>query len=120
MKVVAAVPDLFFSSRLQEVARRSGDSLTTVANATQFEEALATNPPSLVLVDLAARGLDSIAVIRRATQAGISEIIAFGPHKDLTARADALAAGATRWVTNQRLIEVLAEILRNNSAAPLE
>ncbi len=116
MTVLAAVPDLFFASRLQDLARRSGVSLLTVGDARGFADALAQAQPTLVLVDLSARGLDPSKIIREAKMANVPEIIAFGPHKDLTARAIALAAGATQWVTNQRLVEVLTEIFAKGDA----
>jgi len=110
MNVVAAVADLFFSSRLEDLARRANISLTVAATTPALVSAIEHDRPSLVLVDLSARGFDPIEVIGLAKYAGVAQIIAFGPHKDLTARTAALAAGADRWVTNQQLIETTSRL----------
>jgi DNA-binding response OmpR family regulator len=106
MNVVAAVADLFFSSRLQDLARRSDVPLTIAPTLAKLQEALALEQPALVLVDLSARGLDPIEAVRLAKNAGVAQVVAFGPHKDLAARSAALAAGADRWLTNQQLVSL--------------
>jgi CheY-like chemotaxis protein len=107
---VAVVSDLFFASRLSSLADRSGVRLLFASSPGQLEDLLTQTRPSLVLVDLANRSLDAAAAIRRAKGAGTPLVLAFGPHKDLEARSSALAAGADRWVTNQRLLETLGEL----------
>ncbi|HEX5414318.1 MAG TPA: response regulator [Chloroflexota bacterium] len=108
VKVVALIPDLFFATRAQSVVERSGGAVMIVGTLDELRAACDGERPDLVLVDLAARGVDAGAAIRAAKERG-AEVIAFGPHKDLAARATALEAGADEWVTNQRLLEVVRE-----------
>jgi CheY-like chemotaxis protein len=115
MNVVAVVADLFFSSRLDDLAGRTGISLTLAATTSALVGAIEHTHPSLVLVDLSARGFDPIEAIQLAKAAGVAQVIAFGPHKDLTARSAALAAGANRWVTNQQLIETISRLFETNA-----
>ena len=110
-RIVALIPDLFFATRVRSAAERAGAEATVVGTLDELRTVLDERPPDIVLVDLAARGLDVVAAIRLAKEHG-SKAIAFGPHKDLAARAAALEAGVDEWVTNQRLLEVLGERLR--------
>jgi DNA-binding response OmpR family regulator len=110
---VALVPDLFFASRLESLAERHGASVAVARTVDELAKLVADTQPELVLVDLGIRGLDVGAAIRAVRGAGSPRLIAFGPHKDLAAREAALAAGADRWVTNQRLLETVSEELRS-------
>ena len=112
--VIALIPDLFFATRVRSVSERSGVEATIVGTIDELRTALDETSSNLVLVDLSARGIDASAAIRLAKERGAT-VIAFGPHKDLAARASALEAGADEWVTNQRLLEVLGERLRGMS-----
>ena len=111
-RVIALIPDLFFASRVRSLAERVGVPLSAVSSLDALNEELAEVTSELVLIDLAARGVDVERAIRAAKERGTT-VIAFGPHKDLVARAAALEAGADEWVTNQRLLETLAERLRD-------
>ena len=111
MNLLAVSPDLFFTSRIEALVTRQGHRAVVARSAAELDERLATERPDLVLVDLGGRGLDAATTIRSAKAAGVARVIAFGPHKDLAARARALEAGADQWITNQRLLETLAELL---------
>ncbi|HVC35625.1 MAG TPA: hypothetical protein VNL16_19125 [Chloroflexota bacterium] len=106
--VLAVVPDLIFASRIESLAKQNDQSVEIVGSLVELERSLARQRPCLVLVDLSARGVDVSAAIRAAKAAGVPTVIAFGPHKDVIARAAALEAGADQWVTNQRLLETLS------------
>lgn len=111
--VVAVVPDLIFASRIVSLVERLGSVARVITTPADLASLLAESRPGLVLVDLAARGIDPMEVIRLAKEAQVPRIVAFGPHLDREKRAAALAAGADRWVTNQRLLEALqAELMR--------
>jgi DNA-binding response OmpR family regulator len=107
--VLAAVPDLFFASRLSSLAAQANVVLTIVNSETEFARKLSSSTPDLVLIDLGARPFDPVALIREAKRAAVPKIVAFGPHKDLAARLAALDAGADQWITNQRLGEVFTQ-----------
>ena len=93
-RVVAVVPDLFFSSRIAGSAERLGVTLALPAPA----EALATirrDPPDLVILDLHAPG-DPLALARalRADPATRTvPLVGFYSHVDQALRGAALAAG---------------------------
>lgn len=114
MCCLALVPDLMFASRIAALARRAGRELTIASTLAEFERYLAARRPGVTLVDLSARHIDVDAAIRSARESGSAMVIAFGPHKDLSARSAALEAGAHRWVTNQRLMEALADVFQND------
>lgn len=109
--VIALIPDLFFASRVRSAAERAGVPLTVVSSLDRLNETLDEAEVGLVLIDLAARGVDVSSAIRTTKERG-KKVIAFGPHKDLAARTSALEAGVDEWVTNQRLLEILAERFR--------
>jgi DNA-binding response OmpR family regulator len=115
MNVVAVVTDLYFISRLDHLAQRSSVRLTIAPSTRQLADSLRGADSDLVLVDLGARGVDPIEAIRLARAAGVAQVIAFGPHKDLAARSAALDAGATQWVTNQRLVETISALFETNN-----
>jgi len=116
MHGLALVPDLMFASRIAALARRASRVLTFASSLEEFERHLVVEHPTVVLVDLSARNVDVNAAIRSAREAGSPLVIAFGPHKDLSARSAALEAGVHRWVTNQRLIETLVEVFQDDRA----
>jgi DNA-binding NarL/FixJ family response regulator len=109
--VVAVIPDLFFATRVQAQVARLGGEVRFVPSQEELGPLLQEVRPRLVLVDLSARGWDPAAAIAAAKAGGADRVVAFGPHKDLAARSGALAAGADRWVANQRLLESLQELL---------
>jgi CheY-like chemotaxis protein len=104
--VLGLVPDLMFSTQIAQALQALGyrvefarDPDALVARARE------ANPP-LILVDLAARGVDSAAAIAalKADPATRSvPVVAFGPHLDEAARAAARGAGADAVVANSKL-----------------
>lgn len=116
-RIVGLIPDLFFATRVRSVGERNGMDTTVVGSVAALVQALGEATPDVVIVDLAARGVDVDAAIRTAKERGTT-VIAFGPHKDLAARTAALEAGADEWVTNQRLLEVLPERLKGLPSDP--
>jgi len=114
--ILALAPDLFFASRLRSLAESAGRSIQVVESLPRLEEELTAYRPALVLIDLGARGIDAPSAVRLAKRAGVPRVVVFGPHKDLDARAAALAAGADRWLTNQNLMTTFASLLGTASA----
>ncbi len=112
LDLLAVAPDLFFASRISALAQRSGRSVAIARSSDELARLLVTYRPRIVLIDLDARGIETRDVIRRARVANVERIIVFGPHRDLSARTAALEAGADQWISNQRLLETLTELLR--------
>jgi hypothetical protein len=103
MKVVAVLTDLMAYSRIESAARVSGVELARVDSPRGI-------PPDaeLVLVDWSERGADWGAALQPI--AG-RRIIAFGPHTDLQAHADARAAGIGPMWARSKLFGALPEVL---------
>jgi DNA-binding NarL/FixJ family response regulator len=85
--------DLMFSSRVGAAAKAAGASLQLVPRAATIPEVL-TADCRLVLVDLSLDELNLPAVVRAVrARAPAARVIAFGPHVDHAALADASDAG---------------------------
>ena len=102
--ILALEKDLFFSVKIRDTLRHHDMVVTTVRNLPAFEQGLArtgNEKPALVIVNTATTGVDWEAAIRLARAAGLN-VLAFGSHMDLEARAKALQAGAQRVVANSK------------------
>jgi DNA-binding response OmpR family regulator len=85
--------DLIWSSRLRAAVEKAGAE-PRVATPDQLAS-YAAAPATPVIVDLNGRGYDGIAAIAQAGKAG-HIVLAVGQHEDLELRKRALAAGAKR------------------------
>lgn len=95
--VVIVADDLIWSSRLREaVARAGGRAVISRGGSGRQEDA------ALVIVDLTGRSYDGVEAISAAAQAG-STVIAVGQHEDVALRKRALAAGARRVYSYNKL-----------------
>jgi CheY-like chemotaxis protein len=104
--VLALVPDLMFATRIEGVLGQLGYRAAILKDSAALLAEVRARQPALVLVDLAARGVDVPAAIRalKADQAtGGIPLVAFGPHLDEAARAAAHDAGADAVVANSKL-----------------
>jgi len=103
-KILALEKDLFFSVKIRDTLRHHGMEVTIVRTLPAFMQRLAVTgeeKPALVIVDTATTGVDWEAAIRQARKHGF-QVLAFGSHMDLEARARALQAGAQRVVANSK------------------
>ena len=111
-RVLALVDDLMVRSRLEAAAGPEIDLLFPASEAEA--EALLREPPDLVLVGMAATSLPwerLLAGERDRGRPGPTQIIAFGPHKDLSLRERALRAGAHRVLANSAMMQALPGLL---------
>ena len=111
--VLALGADLLFASRLESIVTRAGANFATARSAEELRTRL--DSPTLVLIDLGARGLDLAAAVQSAREAGARVVVAYGPHKDVAARRRALDAGCDRWLANSKLFETLPDLLSRRS-----
>ncbi|MEO7001921.1 MAG: hypothetical protein ABI068_08850 [Ktedonobacterales bacterium] len=111
--------DLFFVVKVTETLKHAGYAVRTVRRAEEFARWLAEEPPTVALVNTAARGVDWETAIHAAQVAGVP-VVAFGPHVDLATQAAAREAGATRVISNSKLASdlpaILARTLNRNHA----
>jgi DNA-binding response OmpR family regulator len=102
--ILALEKDLFFSVKMRDTLRHYDMEVKVVRTLPAFEQGLASSggeKPALIIVNTATTGVDWEAAIRLARAAGLN-VLAFGSHMDLEARAKALQAGAQRVVANSK------------------
>jgi DNA-binding NarL/FixJ family response regulator len=93
--VLIVADDLIWSSRLRAAVEKAGAQAHVLTDATQPGD-------EPVIVDLNGRGYDGIDVITSAAAAGHA-VLAVGQHEDLELRKAALAAGAKRVFSYNKL-----------------
>ncbi len=115
-RVVAVVPDLFFSAKIAAVAKAAGVELVIVPQA-QALAACAAPPPALVLLDLHAPG-EPLALVR-ALKAGTATraipVVGFYSHVEDARRRDALAAGIDRALPRSAFVAQLPALLEGGA-----
>lgn len=89
--------DLIWSSRLRAAVERAGAQPLAVAAGSAGDTSA-----RLVIVDLTGRSYDGVEAVAAATRAG-STVLAVGQHEDLELRKRALAAGARRVYSYNKL-----------------
>jgi CheY-like chemotaxis protein len=113
--VVALVPDLLFSSRIGETARRLGYPFRVARTAEELERILA-EAPRLVLVDLTARGLDLEAALAAIAATDRSTPVVGWTTHVLWKATKPLHRLCTRVVTRETLTAELPELLEGCGA----
>jgi CheY-like chemotaxis protein len=102
-RVAVVADDLIWCSRLVAAVERSGATPLTAASHDELDALLsAPEAVSGVLVDLNGRVFDGIEAVRAAASAG-RRVLAVGQHEDLDLRRRALAAGALRVFSYNKL-----------------
>jgi len=96
-RVLVVADDLIWMSRLAAAVERAGASVVRAAAPPQLERALAVEAerPAAAVIDLNGRAYEGVAVVEMAVRAGLPTV-AVGQHEDLGLRRRALAAGARR------------------------
>ncbi len=100
-RVVVLADDLIWSSRLVAAVDGAGARPAAVRSASAFSAAVAA-APAAVIIDLGGRAYDGIAEVQRAAGAGLV-VLAVTQHDDLEQRRRALAAGARRVFSYNKL-----------------
>ncbi len=114
MAIAALCTDLFFASRIAEVAKTLGVVCHGARDVETLVARARTAPPTLVFVDMLLRGADAAAAIRRlrtdeSTRA--ARIVAFLPHVQEELATAAEAAGAHVVLTRGQLGKQLPGLL---------
>jgi DNA-binding NtrC family response regulator len=95
VEVIVVADDLIWASRLRAAVDRSGASSIVARDFEDLAAHLEREPGAAVVVDLNGRTYDGVGAVQAASQAG-RRVIAVGQHEDLDLRRRALAAGARR------------------------
>jgi CheY-like chemotaxis protein len=119
-KVLVAVNDLMFRSKIREAASASGVEIEFARDGDALLEAARRSAPSQVLVDLADSRLDAPGVVRRlkaeASLAGVP-VVGFYPHVREDLSEAALAAGFDAAVPRSAFAARLRAVLEGTYPA---
>ena len=108
-QIVAAIPDLFFRSKVLETAKALNVSLEVARDADEVLQKIRAEKPRLVLMDLQAAALQPLETIRSLQ--GIP-VIGFLAHEQLDLREKALAAGCSEVLTKGQFSASLPTLLQ--------
>jgi CheY-like chemotaxis protein len=120
--LLAVVDDLFVRSRIDAAAGVAGVEVRYVGSSDDVRAAVAERPVRAVravLVGMAAtrrRWADLVREVRADPTTRGLYVLAFGPHKNLQLRAQALEAGADRVVANSAFVRLLPTLLATPTA----
>lgn len=117
--LLAVVDDLFVRARIDAAAEAAGLEVRYVASADEVRAAHVDRPPRALLVGMAATRrpwAELVRAVRADPATRALYVLAFGPHKNLELRAQALEAGADRVVANSAFMRLLPELLRTPTA----
>jgi CheY-like chemotaxis protein len=112
--VLAAVDDIFFSAKIEEVAKRVGVRLIQALDAGQLSEKLAATTPELIILDLNSRAcspLDAIRRIKSDPKFTGTPVLGFFSHVQVELEQAALQAGCDRVIPRSKFSANLPEIL---------
>jgi CheY-like chemotaxis protein len=118
-RIVAVVPDLFFATKIEAVARAAGTEVSIVPPTQAFERCLA-EIPALVLVDLHAPGdpLALVRALRTDPRTRAAHIVGFYSHVEDALRLGALDAGVDEALPRSAFVGRLPGLLAGGAGAP--
>jgi DNA-binding NarL/FixJ family response regulator len=108
--VLIVCTDLIFSTKITGTAKALGRPYAVARTQARLQEHLAATPPSLVIVDMAATGVDPLEAIRTAKAAQI-RVIAFLSHVEADTALAARDAGADAIMARSAFSAKLPELL---------
>lgn len=115
-RVLIAVPDLFFSTRITSTAQQLGVTCVACAPAALADRFRAQRTP-LVIVDLHADGaLEAIRALRALPETCDVRVVGFYSHVDNELRTAAIAAGVSDPMPRSAFTARLAGILSGATA----
>ncbi|GIV97719.1 MAG: hypothetical protein KatS3mg057_2376 [Herpetosiphonaceae bacterium] len=117
-RIVAFVPDLFFSVRVADVIRRLGYQPQIVERPDHFTAALdlqtGSLPLALVIVDMNAppqHWSQTVRDLKDDPERNYIPVLAFGSHLDVERQRLAREAGCDRIVANSKFHEALSTLI---------
>src|SRR5690349_18236704 len=117
--VAILVDDMFFASKINSTAAERGRKIERVTTREQLE-ALSTNPPALVIVDLNSDRqdpVDAIRFLKSSPDLRDVPITAFVSHVQTDLIRTAQAAGCDYVLARSAFTQMLGEILEGNFEA---
>jgi DNA-binding NarL/FixJ family response regulator len=120
--VLSAVEDMFFSARIEAVARLVEVNLIQVINAQQLQNRLESLMPGLVILDLNSRTclpLDAVRRIRADARFAHTRVIGFLSHVQRDLGSEARKAGCDQVMPRSAFSANLQQILESVRKAPV-
>ena len=117
VRVLAAVSDLLFLSKISAAARQAGCPVEFFRHAERLEEAIPAEP-CLVIVDMNEKALDPVALIARlkaAPETKHAQVIAYLSHVQHELKREAEKAGADLVLPRSVFSQNLYDLLRQHS-----
>jgi AmiR/NasT family two-component response regulator len=109
MKILAAIHDLMFSSKVQAAAQ--GRPITWLKRGTRVADEVAREKPDVLLIDLASPQLDAVNAIREIKRAGGPTVIAYVDHTREDLIEAARGAGCDQVLSKGEFARRLPELL---------
>ncbi len=110
MKILAAIHDLMFSSKVNAAA--GGRPITWMKRGTKVVDEVARERPDVLLIDLASPQLDAVNAIREIKKAAASvTVIGYVDHTREDVIAAARAAGCDQVMSKGEFARRLPELL---------
>lgn len=107
--ILLVVPDLFFSTRIEEAGNRLGYNVVTPASGETLGSAITRTGAVLVVISLdAPNALEAIASAKN----GNARVLAFGSHRNIEMIAAARLAGADQVVARSSMAGDLPGLLQ--------
>jgi CheY-like chemotaxis protein len=114
MKILAAIHDLMFSSKVNAAAKAGGASVSWLPRGTSVAEQVAKEKPDVLLIDLGSPALGAVEAIRAIKAAPETRgvvVIGYIGHEQAEAIEAARAAGADRVMSKGEFARRLPELL---------
>lgn len=114
MKIVAAIHDLMFSSKVNAAAKASGAAVSWLPRGTPVTEHVAREKPDVLLIDLGSPALGAVEAIRALKGAAETRgvvVVGYIGHEQAEIIEAARAAGADRVMSKGEFARRLPELL---------
>jgi PleD family two-component response regulator len=119
-KIVAAVEDLFFVVKINDLAKRSGFQIEFIKGQDAIVERIAAEPPALLIVDLNNANIEAVDLIARVKaipEAKSTSVIGFVSHIEAALKQRAQEAGANMVLARSAFSTSLPQILKRHSGS---
>lgn len=115
--VLAAVDDIFFTTRLRAAANDTDVVLDFASSEEELETRMGRRSPRLVLVDLNGEGFDGIEAVRaiRETLGDDVPVVGFFRHVDTDLKEEALDAGADDVLARRAFVQQIPDLLEGST-----
>ncbi len=122
-RVLAAVEDLLFRSKISETASQLGIEATFPRNPRKLLEAVRESPPDLLVLDLNSARFEPLALVQTLKSEGATEgvkTVGFLSHVQKDLAVAAREAGCDRVVARSAFTKNLPEILAGRTPDTLD